>query len=78
MNNKFSLLGLFTMLLVLKKNCNLSDIAIDEITVNNNSFESIVKQELNMSDMDLFRLLILCEKWEDGNNLDIFNFRLGE
>jgi hypothetical protein len=26
----------------------------------------------------LFRLFILCEKWQDGNNLDIFGFRLGE
>jgi hypothetical protein len=78
MNNKFSLIGLFTMLLVLKKNCKLSDNAVDLIMSNNSLFESVVKQELNMSDMDLFRLLILCEKWEDGDNLDIFGFRLGE
>ena len=78
MNNKFSLIGLVTMLAVLRKNCKLSDNAVNRIMNDNSSFESIVKRELNMSDMDLFRLLVLCEKWEDGNNLDIFNFRLGE
>jgi hypothetical protein len=56
----------------------LSSNAVNEIMVDNSSFETIVKRELNMSDMDLFRLLILCEKWEDGDNLDIFGFRLGE
>ena len=78
MNKNISLIGLVTMLAVLKKNCNLSSDAVNKIMSNNSSFESVVKQELNMSDMDLFRLLILCEKWEDGNNLDIFGFRLGE
>lgn len=73
-----SLIGLVTMLAVLSKNCNLSDSAINKVMSNNSLFESVVKQELNMSDMDLFRLFILCEKWEDGNNLDIFGFRLGE
>jgi hypothetical protein len=78
MNKNISLIGLVTVLAVLKKNCNLSSNAVNEIMVDNSSFETIVKRELNMSDMDLFRLLILCEKWEDGNNLDIFGFRLGE
>ncbi len=78
MNNKFSLIGLVTMLAVLRKNCNLSSNAVNEIMVDNSSFETIVKRELNMSDMDLFRLLILCEQWEDGTNLAIFGFRLSE
>jgi hypothetical protein len=78
MNKNISLIGLVTMLAVLRKNCNLSSNSVNEIMSNNSLFESVVKQELNMSDMDLFRLLILCEKWEDGNNLDIFGFRLGE
>jgi hypothetical protein len=76
MNKNISLIGLVTMLAVLRKNCNLSENAVNDVMKNNSSFETIVKQELNMSDMDLFRLLILCEKWEDGNNLDIFGFRL--
>ena len=78
MKKDVSLIGLVTMLAVLTKNCNLSSDAVNKIMSNNSSFESVVKQELNMSDMDLFRLFILCEKWEDGNNLDIFGFRLGE
>jgi hypothetical protein len=78
MNKNISLIGLVTMLAVLRKNCNLSSDAVNKIMSNNSLFESVVKQELNMSDMDLFRLFILCEKWEDGNNLDIFGFRLGE
>jgi hypothetical protein len=77
MNKNISLIGLVTVLAVLKKNCNLSEGAINSVMSGAN-FELVVKQELNMSDMDLFRLLILCEKWEDGNNLDIFGFRLGE
>ena len=76
MKREISLIGLVTMLTVLKKNCNLSDSAVNRIMNDNSSFESIVKHELNMSDMDLFRLFLLCEKWEDGNNLDIFGFRL--
>jgi hypothetical protein len=78
MNKNISLIGLVTMLAVLRKNCNLSENAVNDVMKNNSSFETIVKQELNMSDMDLFKLLILCEKWEDGKNLDIFGFRLGE
>ena len=78
MKKDVSLIGLVTMLAVLTKNCKLSSDAVNKIMSNNSLFESVVKQELNMSDMDLFRLLILCEKWEDGNNLDIFGFRLGE
>jgi len=78
MKKDVSLIGLVTMLAVLRKNCNLSSDAVNKIMSNNSLFESVVKHELNMSDMDLFRLFILCEKWEDGNNLDIFGFRLGE
>jgi hypothetical protein len=78
MKKDVSLIGLVTMLAVLTKNCKLSSDAVNKIMSNNSLFESVVKQELNVSDMDLFRLFILCEKWQDGNNLDIFNFRLGE
>ena len=78
MKKDVSLIGLLTMLLVLTKNCKLSSDAADKVMSNNSLFESVVKQELNMSDMDLFRLFILCEKWQDGSNLEIFNFRLGE
>lgn len=78
MNKNISLIGLVTMLAVLKKNCNLSDNAVNEIMVNNSSFETIVKHELNMSDMDLFRLFILCEKWQKDSSLEVFSFRLGE
>ena len=76
MKKDVSLIGLLTMLLVLTKNCKLSSDAADKVMSNNSLFESVVKQELNMSDMDLFRLFILCEQWQDGSNLDIFNFRL--
>ena len=76
MKKDVSLIGLLTMLLVLTKNCKLSSDAADKVMSNNSLFESVVKQELNMSDMDLFRLFILCEKWQDGSNLEIFNFRL--
>ena len=76
MKKDVSLIGLLTMLLVLTKNCKLSSDAADKVMSNNSLFESVVKQELNMSDMDLFRLLVLCEQWQDGTNLEIFNFRL--
>ena len=76
MNKNISLIGLVTMLAVLKKNCNLSDNAVNEIMVNNSSFETIVKHELNMSDMDLFRLFILCEKWQKDSSLEVFSFRI--
>ena len=76
MKKEISLIGLVTMLAVLKKNCKLSDNAVDRIMSNNRLFESVVKQELNMSNMDLFRLLILCEKWEKDSSLEVFNFRL--
>jgi hypothetical protein len=75
---EISLIGLVTILAVLRKNCNLSDSAVNWTMNNSEDFETIVKQELNMSDTDLLRLLTLCKKWEDGNNLDIFGFRLGE
>ena len=78
MKKEISLIGLVTMLAVLKKNCKLSDSAVSKVMSNNSLFESVVKQELNVSDMDLFRLFILCEQWQDGTNLEIFNFRLGE
>ena len=76
MKKDISLIGLVTMLAVLKKNCKLSDNAVNRIMSNNRLFESVVKQELNMSNMDLFRLLILCEKWEKDSSLEVFNFRL--
>ena len=77
MKKEISLIGLVTMLAVLKKNCKLSDNAVDRIMSNNSLFESVVKQELNMSDMDLFKLFILCEKWQKDSSLEVFSFRLG-
>jgi hypothetical protein len=71
------MIGLVTMLAVLKKNCNLSDTAINSVMSGAN-FELVVKQELNITDSDMFRLLVLCEQWEDGTNLEIFGFRLSE
>jgi hypothetical protein len=73
----FSMIGLVTMLAVLKKNCNLSECAINSVMSGAN-FELVVKQELNITDSDMFRLLVLCEQWEDGTNLEIFGFRLSE
>ena len=73
----FSMIGLVTMLAVLKKNCNLSEGAINSVMSGAN-FELVVKQELNISSTDMFRLLVLCEQWEDGTNLEIFGFRLSE
>ena len=71
-----SLIGLVTILAVLRKNCNLSENAVVWTMNNSEDFETIVKQELDMSDTDLLRLLTLCKKWEDGNDLEIFSFEL--
>lgn len=78
MASNISLISLITMLTVLNKNCKLSNSAVGRIMSDNSLFESVVKQELKMSDMDLFRLFILCEQWQDGTNVEIFNFRLSK
>jgi|APGre2960657373_1045057.scaffolds.fasta_scaffold597700_2 hypothetical protein len=76
MNKNISLIGLVTGLAVLKKNCNLSDNAVNEIMVHNSSFETIVKHETNMSDMDYIKLVGLINDWQDNSSLEVFGFRL--
>ena len=71
-----SLIGLVTGLAVLRKNCKLSDDAVNRIIANNSSFETIVKQELKMSDADFIKLVGLINEWQDNSSLEIFSFVL--
>lgn len=76
MNKNISLIGLVTGLAVLTKNCKLSKNAVNEIMVNNSSFETIVKHELNMSDADYIKLVSLINNWQDNSSLEVFDFGL--
>jgi hypothetical protein len=69
-----SLIGLVTMLAVLKKNCNLSDSAINKVIGDNNLFKSVVQEELNLSEEGFGTLVSLITAWETSGSLDVFSF----
>ena len=69
-----SLIGLVTMLAVLKKNCNLSDSAINKVMGDNSLFKSVVQEELNLSERAFGALVSLITDWETSGSLEIFSF----
>ena len=74
MSCSVSLIGLVTMLAVLRKNCNLSDSAINKVMGDNSLFKSVVQEELNLSEESFSALVSLITAWETSGSLEIFGF----
>ena len=73
---EISLIGLVTGLAVLHKNCKLSSDAVNKVMEKHSSFESVVKQELNMSDADYIKLASLIYSWQHEGSIEVFSFVL--